>query len=254
MLPYISLFGIKVPMYGVCVALGILISSYIGIRRTKKMGGDENDLIVIAACAIGLALAGAKLLYILVTYGLAGAFQQIASGQFDILAESGFVFYGGLIGGIAGGFLGAWITHADIATYCDIAVPCVALGHAFGRIGCFFAGCCYGMPYEGPFCITIPHAGIDHPTFPVQLLEVLLNLGIFACLSAFTRKAHRRYQTLYLYLLMYAVVRFGLEFLRGDLVRGIANGFSTSQWISMALFAISGCCLLFPAAGRKARA
>lgn len=253
MLPYISIFNKEVPMYGVCMVLGILISSYIAYKRTIKLGGDENNLIIIGSCAIGIGLAGAKILYVVVTYGIINTFEQIISGNFSLFWESGLVFYGGLIAGIAGAYLGAWLTHEDMALFCDAIVPCIALGHAFGRLGCFFAGCCYGIPCEGVFCPSFPLVGIDHSTFPVQLLEMLINLGIFVCLSCFVRKVHRRYQVLYFYLMIYAISRFILEFLRGDIVRGMSNGLSTSQWISIGLFITSICFSICQTAHREER-
>lgn len=237
MLPYIEIAGRLIPMYGVCMAAGILISSYIAYVRTKRAGADCNSLIVIGASAIGLGLIGAKLLYIFVSYGIGNAITQIAAGDFSVFSEGGLVFYGGLIGGMLGAVLGAWFTHDDLAVYCDMLVPCIPLGHAFGRLGCFFAGCCYGMPYDGICSLTFPAVGIDYPTFPVQLLEMILNVGISVLLILYAQRKPKRYHVLYLYMLMYSVVRFGLEFVRGDMVRGIANGLSTSQWISIALFA-----------------
>lgn len=253
MLPYITLLNRKFPMYAICMVIGILLSSYIACRRAKKSGKDENSLIVIVTCAVVLGLIGAKLLYMFVTHGFVHSLRQLAAGNLSLLAENGLVFYGGLIGGIAGAFLGAWIAREKISSYFDAAVPCIALGHAFGRLGCFFAGCCYGMPCEGPLCVSFPAAGIPYATFPVQLLEMAINLGIFAFLSHYTGKANRRYNTLALYLVIYAVVRFILEFFRGDLIRGFSGGLSTSQWISIGLFVISGGLLLLCTSKGKER-
>ena len=239
MLPCITFGDRLIPMYGVCMVVGILISSYIAFVRTKQADGDSNSLIIIAACAIGCGLFGAKLLYIAVTYGVVNSLSQMLAGNFSFLLEGGQVFYGGLIGGIVGAVLGAWFTHDDLALYCDAIVPCIPLGHAFGRLGCFFAGCCYGMPYEGIGSLSFPAVGINYQTFPVQLLEMAINIGIFVYLIFYTHKVHKHYHVLYRYLLIYAVSRFALEFMRGDLVRGISNGLSTSQWISIGLFAIS---------------
>lgn len=239
MLPYISFGDRLIPMYGVCMVVGILISSYIAFMRTKQADGDSNSLIVVTASAIGCGLFGAKLLYIAVTYGVGNALRQVLSGDFSCLIEGGQVFYGGLIGGIVGAILGAWFTHDNLALYCDAIVPCIPLGHAFGRLGCFFAGCCYGMPYEGIGSLSFPAVGINYQTFPVQLLEMAINIGIFVYLIFYTHKGHKRYHVLYLYLMIYAISRFTLEFMRGDLVRGISNGLSTSQWISIGLFIIS---------------
>ena len=239
MLPYVNIGNRAIPLYGVCMAVGILISCYIAYIRCKKMGGDGNSLLIIGACGVGLGLFGAKLLYILVSYGFGNAMRELISGDMTALVTGGQVFYGGLICGVLGALLGFRLAKADPALYCDIIVPCIPLGHAFGRLGCFLGGCCYGMRYDGIFSMTFPAVGVYEPVFPVQLLEMILNLGIFAYLLYFSGKAHRKYHVLYRYLGIYGITRFMLEFLRGDLVRGISAGLSTSQWISLGLLATS---------------
>lgn len=251
MLPYITIGDRMIPMYGVCMAVGILVSAYIAYIRTKRAGGDVNSLIVIGACGVGCGLVGAKLLYVIVSYGLGNAFNDMAAGDFSFLSTSGQVFYGGLIGGVLGAILGTWLTHDDPAIYCDVIVPCIPLGHAFGRLGCFFAGCCYGMPYEGFGSLSFPAVGVDHQTFPVQLLEMTINIGIFVYLMIASGKPHKRWHMLYHYLLMYAVTRFTLEFMRGDAVRGAAVGLSTSQWISVGLFVVSVLLMLAGKTGKN---
>ena len=129
-------------------------------------------------------------------------------------------------------------------------VPCIPLGHAIGRVGCLFAGCCYGLPYNGIGAIHLNPVGITHPVFPVQLLEAVLNLILSGCLLLYSRKKPSGYSLLFLYLICYAVIRFLLEFLRGDQIRGLFIGLSTSQWISL-LMLLSGSLLLFLAHTHK---
>ncbi|MDO4384883.1 MAG: prolipoprotein diacylglyceryl transferase [Clostridia bacterium] len=236
MLPYLRLGNRLIPMYGVCMTVGILLSSCLAFVRAKRAGKDENALIVIVACAVGIGLICARLLYVVVSYGVQQAILKILSGDFSPLTEGGLVFYGSLIGGILGGILGARIARESLSSYLAPIVPCIPLGHAFGRLGCFFGGCCYGMPYDGPLAVRFPAAGVTEPVFPVQLLEALINLVIFILLILYTRKSRPRGYSLYLYLLLYSVSRFTLEFLRGDKIRGLSNGLSTSQWISIVLF------------------
>jgi len=246
MLPYLRLGNRPIPMYGVCMTVGILLSSCLAFIRTKRAGKDENALIIIVACAVGVGLICARLLYIVVSYGVQLAVSKILSGDFSPLTEGGLVFYGSLIGGILGGILGARIAHEPLSSYLDAIVPCIPLGHAFGRLGCFLGGCCYGMPYDGPFAVRFPAVGVTEPVFPVQLLEALINLVIFLYLILYIRKSRPRGYSLYLYLILYSVSRFTLEFLRGDKIRGLANGLSTSQWISIILFGVALLLMLFP--------
>lgn len=239
MLPYISIGNKIIPTYGICMAVGILAAALIAVKRTKKANKDINSLIVIAAFAIGCGLFGAKLLYIITSYGIGRAFNEILAGNLNAITSGGQVFYGGLIAGAAGAFLGAAVAREKVFEYCGILVPCVPIGHLFGRIGCFMAGCCYGVPYDGVFSVTFPAAGVLHGVFPIQLFEALINLGIFFYLIYFAKRNTVKYGVLFSYLMLYAVSRFILEFFRGDLIRGFAVGLSTSQWISIVLFAVS---------------
>ena len=124
----------------------------------------------------------------------------------------------------------------------DGTVVALPLMHAFGRAGCFFAGCCYGVRCDGPLAVTFhssPAAPNGVGLFPVQLLEAALNLVLFACFCAVFRSRARaaRISCTGLYLCAYAVIRFFVEFLRGDAARGLWLGLSTSQWCSIAALA-----------------
>lgn len=239
MLPYINILGLNIPMYGLSMTIGIIISTFIAFWRVKKAKGDVNALITIVACAFGLGFFSAKILYIIVSYNFIDILNYISKGDFSFLSSGGQVFYGGLIGGIIGTYLGCVIEKKDLGSYLDAVVPCVPLGHAFGRLGCHFAGCCHGFLYDGLCSIDIIANGTSYSLFPVQLLESFLNILLFIFLVYFTRKKQRRHMVLFTYLSIYAIMRFVLEFLRGDIVRGISNGLSTSQWISIILFLVS---------------
>lgn len=244
--PFFTVLGKVIPTYGLCMAVGILLAACIVYYRAKKVGLDINSMIIIAACAVGGALVGAKLLYIAVSYDPKEILEDITQGRFVILAGSGLVFYGGLIGGAVTALLGLIISgelkSAD--KVCSAVVPAIPVGHAVGRIGCFLAGCCYGAEYDGIFAVTFPKAGVFVPVFPVQLLEAALNMVLFLVLLYFGRREKIKYELLYLYMILYSLERFLLEFLRGDRIRGFLQGFSTSQWISMGLLAVGSCVLL----------
>ena len=112
------------------------------------------------------------------------------------------------------------------------------LVHAFGRVGCFFAGCCYGMPVEWGHVYEQPagNTPLGVPLLPIQLIESACLIVLFAAqiilLFRFTQK---KLVSTYFYMLSYPVVRFTLEFFRGDAERGKLF-FSTSQWISILVF------------------
>lgn len=153
----------------------------------------------------------------------------------------GSVFYGGLIGAILTVFLYTKIKKLSFGDYSDVAALAIPLFHFFGRMGCFLSGCCYGVEWEHG--ITYHYSPIEMangvPRFPVQLVEAVLNLLLFFFLYLLYKKGKSRHKILALYLLIYPVYRFILEFFRGDSYRGFLFGLSTSQLISVILFTIS---------------
>ena len=243
MIPFINIGGRIFPTYGIFMALGLIAGGALAWLRTKKFNRSTDALLVICACGFGFAIVGAKLLYVLVSYDMSEVWANIISGDLSFITDGGFVFYGGLIAGIAGAFLGARLAKARIRDYIRIIVPALPLGHAVGRVGCFFAGCCYGAPYDGLFSVNYPNsiAGLspDISVFPVQLSEAVLNLIACGVLLIFDKRRESAPEVLALYIIIYSAERFLLEFFRGDLSRGIFLGLSVSQWISAALFILS---------------
>ena len=236
MLPYINFLGRDIPTYGICMAVGLLVSGFAACFRAKRFKADINMLIVVMASAVGFGLLGAKLLYIPATYGLRNALDEMSRGDFSSLTGGGLVFYGGLIFGTIGGIVAARLSGENIERTAAILIPCVPLGHVFGRIGCYLAGCCYGRPYSGTFGLKTVQDGVICTLFPIQLLFFRKFSG-FSILSS--------------YLFMYSIVRFTLEFFRGDELRGSVLFLSTSQWISLALLAVSTISLVVLAVKRK---
>ena len=135
-----------------------------------------------------------------------------------------------------------------------VAPLCITSAHAFGRIGCFCAGCCYGIKYSGPFAITytnntIVKIPLNEPLFPVQLLEaIILVLIHILCYCSFFKETKIKFIILKIYILCYSIARFFLEFWRGDLERHFFKinklCLSTSQCISIIIFFILWICIL----------
>ena len=245
MFPYLNSFGHLIPMYGLLMVVGISVASICAYKRANELKcvSDENDFIIIAAATFAVGLMCAKVMFLFASYGIQKAFREIIQGNFAILIEDGLVYYGGLLGGIATAILLVKRFKLNMALFCEAVVPCIPLGHMFGRIGCGCAGCCYGIPYRGIGAIrVVTFDGLASISlFPVQFLEAFLNLLLFIALLLYTRKFHTGFQTLILYLIPYGVIRFFLEFLRGDVIRGTFCGLSTAQWISIALLSLIAC-------------
>lgn len=237
MLPFINVFGLNIPMYGLMMAVGFIGGGGIAYIRARRVGLIGENLIIILACALGCAILGGGLLYVLVTYTPTEIIELIKEGNWN--AMTGIVFYGALIGGTLGALLGSVIARDDIRNYLDVVVPIIPMGHAFGRIGCFCAGCCYGRPTDSAIGVIYTQAVGGAPPgvrlLPVQLFEAGGDIIIFLILISVSAKTKSRYLTTCLYCIMYGIVRFILEFYRYDSIRGMAAGLSTSQWISIVL-------------------
>ena len=218
------------------IVTGILSGGAISKKLCTIQNIGFYDFIIISAIAGALGFAGAKILFLIDFYGPGQFFKALGHmllyPKSSGLISGGFVFYGGLIGGIAGYFPGVKIARCGLKTFLNTFAFAIPYVHAFGRIGCFCAGCCYGIEYHGPL------SAAGH--FPVQLLEALL-LFAFAFMMMFIiikKKQETKEGLLFLcYLLYYSIVRFFLEFLRGDEVRGRLGAgtfsLSTSQFISL---------------------
>lgn len=235
MLPYIEL---KLSSYSIAVTIGILMSVIVADCRKSIYKVNNRILLVIAVfCLIGMGI-GSKILFFVVTL-IPKLKTGVSIGEFfSQFINSGFVYYGGLYGAIIGGVVVANLLGIEKTAVLDFLAPVFCFFHVFGRIGCFLGGCCYGVPWIYGFAMTHDP---DVRRFPVQLLEAVFELIIFVLLILKERK--RQSNLMIFYLITYAVVRFFVEFLRGDEIRGIWFwGISTSQII--ALFTVVGCVYL----------
>ena len=152
----------------------------------------------------------------------------------------GMVFYGGLLGAVIAAKMYCKSVKIDFSLYADIFAPAIPLFHAFGRLGCFLGGCCYGI--ESTWGV-VYHSELNPDAngvtrLPIQLIEAGLNLLLMAVLILMSRKKFKKGTLLGVYFFAYAVIRFVDEFYRGDLIRGHLFGLSTSQWISIGVFVL----------------
>ncbi len=233
--PYIYIFGKQIPTYGLCFYLGIVVAVSVAMLLSKRRKIQTYDTVYAAVIASLCALAGAKILFILINLRLVIE-DEI---PFINLFFGGFVFYGGLIGGIIGLYIYVKGYKLDIGDFFDLFATVVPLGHAFGRVGCFLGGCCYGIEYDGPlhctYSVSLASTPIGVPLFPVQLLESLLLLCLFALLVVLYFRNYSKGTQVAVYGIGYSIIRFCLEFLRGDKERGGILGVSTSQVLSIVL-------------------
>lgn len=241
MLPSFNAFGLTIPMYGVMSALGMLAALIlIGVTR-KFTRFSEDQALSAALWAIIAGFLGAKILYWITEM------RQIVADPSYLLhtLREGFVFYGAFIGGLAGVAIYAARKKLPFFSFTDYFIPGLVLGHAFGRIGCLFAGCCYGIECETPISIVFPAGAVAPagvPLLPTQLMESAF-LFILCVILVLILKKKKPFATVTAwYMVLYGAWRFAIEFFRND-DRGFVGALSTSQFISIFLI-LGGIALL----------
>ena len=230
------------PSYGVMMALGILSALLLfRLLSAKKKLADDTFITygIIIVVSIALGLVGARLFQMLYNF--------IATGE----AGDGITFMGGLVTAVVVFIISYFIAvkgckkdflRADFKTVVNMAVPCIALGHGIGRIGCFLAGCCYGIETDSPLGVKFVRAlskggewlYFDKPRLPTQLFEAFFVFLIFAVTLIVLLKT-KSWAPVLIYLYSYSVFRFVIEYWRDD-YRGGAGALSPSQWQSIVMF------------------
>jgi phosphatidylglycerol:prolipoprotein diacylglycerol transferase len=256
-------FGL--PTYGVAMALGFLAAILLGVRSARRQGISVERLLDLSFWILGASLIGSRLAYAVTR---APEFVQICAGTgaerslgrvlFDCtrslhIWEGGYVFYGGYVAAI---LVSIWYTRRHQMGFfrvADLTSPLVALGHFFGRLGCFAAGCCYGKPAPPALGVAFPPGSLVHaelsaagllaagaaatmPLYPTQLYEALAELAIFVLLVV--RGQRRTYygQVFVTYLWLYPSARAAIELFRGDPDRGYLWRLSTptlNRWLGI---------------------
>ena len=242
MLEYITVFGRTIPMYGLMAVTGFLIGLIVAYLRCKSFGIDKAHCAYIMAMGgIGAAI-GAKVLYIItILPDFISDFHYLFTDTSLFIStyiSGGMVFYGGFIGAVVAVAIYAKVMDISLYDYFPVIIPSFALIHAFGRVGCFFAGCCYGIEVDKSIGVMLNNSSVaPHGVYllPVQLIEAFFEIVIFVILVILSKRVTRKGNLLAYYCLMYAPLRFILEFFRGDVIRGFWGGLSTSQWISIAV-------------------
>jgi phosphatidylglycerol:prolipoprotein diacylglycerol transferase len=243
--------------YGVLLALAFVAGLWVVSRQARRQGLEPTVMTDLAIYVLIGGLVGAKLLLVVVDWR---TYMKNPAELWSVL-KSGGVFYGGLLGGMA---VGAWYTirhKIDVWKALDVLAPAVVLGQAIGRFACLAAGCCHGRPTDVAWAVTYRDmysfrtvgTPIDVPVHPVQIYESLAAIVIFVVLLRMAQRKTFDGQVAIAYVLLYSVARFVVEYYRGDASRGTVFGglFSTSQFISLALFA--GALALLPYLYKKKR-
>lgn len=226
----ITIGPITFHMYGLMIAIGFLAALMMTIRRGKKRGFDEDIIWGIFFCAIFGGLIGTRLLYYIVELP-----NILKDPSILWNFKNGYVVYGGIIGGVLASAIYCKVKKTAFLPYFDLAIPSVSLAQGFGRIGCFFAGCCYGRETDAWYGITF-HNSKFAPNgvklIPTQLISSAGDFIICGLLLWYASKKPKAGRVGAAYMLFYGAGRFVVEMLRNDF-RGSVGTLSTSQIISV---------------------
>ena len=244
--------GLPLHTYGLCMAVGF----FLAWKLVERLSG-RTDLSNLVFILLFSGIAGGRIAHVIEYWG-----EGFGNDPFKIFKvwEGGLVFYGGLLGAIAAFVIWSVFsrrTFRDTVEIADALALGVPLGHAFGRIGCFCYGCCWGHPSLSAFAVRFPlHSpagearpdmlvGKSVPLLPVQLFEAAALLALLAVL-VYVYRRHRDAigRTVGAYLTGYGVIRFALEFLRDDDRPDLA-GLSSAQLMSIILFALGLAAILY---------
>jgi phosphatidylglycerol:prolipoprotein diacylglycerol transferase len=216
----VKLGPLTIHTYGFLMAVGVALGLWLIYVQAKKAGMDANLIMDAAFYTIIVSLIGAKLLLFATNFSYyVGNPRELFS-----LARSGGVFQGGLTFGTV---FALWYFHRKkIPTWktADLVGPALALGHGFGRIGCFSAGCCYGSECSLPWAVIFKNeyasqltgVHLHTPLHPVQLYEAALNFLNAGILFLILKKKKFDGQVFSFYIINYSVIRFFTEYFRGD--------------------------------------
>jgi len=228
--------------YGFMLAIGFLLAIHLAQKEAKKFQVDPKTIADIFPWIIISAAIGARLFHILVERP-----SYFIDHPLDMFKfwEGGVTFYGGFFGAILASWYYCKKNKLSLLRLFDFLITYVALGQVFGRIGCFLAGCCHGLPTEMPWGIAVTHMeSVTRPLgialHPTQLYQSLWNLLTFIIL--FYKAKNKKFigENILIYGIVYSVGRSIVEIFRGDSVRGflIENYISTSQAISIILIVV----------------
>jgi phosphatidylglycerol:prolipoprotein diacylglycerol transferase len=231
---------LTIASYGFLFAFGVLLGVLLCLRLAKKEGLNLAVFADFIFWVMLLSLLGAKLWLLVTNLG----YYLKYPGEIKFLVISGGTFYGGLI---FGAVFAVWFIRRHRLSYRqlgDIAAPALALGHFFGRLGCFAAGCCWGREAAHfPLAVTftslkassLTGVPLYTPLYPTQLFEAALNLCNFLVLMVLYKKRKFKGQVIAVYMLNYSVIRFAVEYFRGDPDRGYIIGDMDKPLASLSL-------------------
>jgi phosphatidylglycerol:prolipoprotein diacylglycerol transferase len=230
---------IPINTYGFLIALGFLTAVFVVQKLAAKSKLDSERILDFTFWLLLVGFLGARILYIITRMDY---FVSDPMAVFRVW-EGGLVFLGGPLACIP---FGVWYMRKyklPMWKTMDVLIPGLVINHAFGRMGCLAAGCCYGKPTGGSWGIKLYSELVERdlrgvPLHPTQIYEGVALLILFFGLLAIFKKKSFDGQVVLTYFMAYPVIRSVIEIFRGDLIRGfvIDDVLSTSQFLSVLIF------------------
>jgi phosphatidylglycerol---prolipoprotein diacylglyceryl transferase len=252
---------ITVATYGLLLAIAFILALWFTARLAERDGLPKNRVYDLGLYILAAGLIGSKALMVITEWSeFRGDWRRVLS--FDLL-RSGGVYYGGFLIGLLMGVILMRAWRLPWRKTADAFAPSVALAHSIGRLGCFSAGCCWGKPTTSWIGVKFTEKAheltgvpVDVALIPTQLIEAIINLGIFGFLLWLWKRRRFDGQVLFAYMMIYSVARFTIEFWRDD-PRGSVLWLSTSQFISVVMFLVGAIFMFYhwrrASAGKVAR-
>lgn len=240
----LALGPITIYAWGFFFSLGFVIALFVALRLARRRGLNEDRIFDMILILVVSGLLGARVLHVLLNLSLyagAGALQYIA------FWDGGLSWYGGFIAAVLAGWLYTRFAGLNFMAAADVIAPPLSLAYAIVRIGCFFAGCCYGHETALPIGVTFP--GLVGPRHPTQLYSSVIGFAIFFVLLAAYRRQRFVGQIFLEYLTYYSIYRFVIEFFRED--SALIGPFTITQPLAFVGALVGGTLLYFFA--RRAR-
>jgi phosphatidylglycerol---prolipoprotein diacylglyceryl transferase len=241
--------------YGALIALAFLVGLLLAAKEAKRKGIDPERMMDLGLYILIAAIVGSRLFQVAVEH------KYFFQNPLEIVKiwKGGLAFYGGFIGAL---FMGIWYLRKHglpVWKVGDALAPSIAIGQAIGRLGCLSAGCCYGLPTDLPWGITFNAPGTlalpGIPLQPTQLYESFCMFILFGVLWAFRKRITVEGQLFWTYVMSYSVIRFIIEFFRGDTERGFIQmgSFDLSSSQAVAIFAFMTAVVALTALRAQAR-
>ncbi len=226
--------------FGIMAAAGFIAATLLMHYNRKEASLLQDNVFDLTFVAIIAGIVGARLFYVVQFW------EQFSARPLTVIRidQGGLVFYGGMLCATLSIYIYCRRKNLQFTRVIDIIAPSLAIGHFFGRVGCFMNGCCFGRPSELPWAVHFPAGSFPDRRYPglavhpTQLYESLFNLALFAVMMVCLRRL-KKYPglTAALYLLIYGIGRFMIEMLRGDSRSLIFGMFTAAQFTGIFIVA-----------------